>query len=59
MEDKDNNEYSVYLIDNDQAQVEKKKSHCCLFTCCCGEGQEISKTKYINKWRKYLVTRYI
>jgi hypothetical protein len=59
MVDKDSSNYEEYLLEEDQTQVEKVKSSCCYnifcFKCCCREEKEISKTYYINKWRKYIV----
>ena len=63
MEDGESLKYEKYLISDeneDVEKVEKVKSKCCLFylfcCCCCyAEDKEISKSYYINKWRKYLV----
>lgn len=50
-----------YLLSDDNLEIDKVKSKSCFFyffCCCCCEKKENSKGHYINKWRKFLVSKY-
>ncbi len=57
MEERALSEQDQYLVDSDKNEenVASNKGCCCFFYCCCQEEKALSKSYYINKWRKYLV----